>query len=52
MMHMQMSYDVFYSIPVKIRSWFIDRLIKYKSPKPDSVMSDMDTPLAATFKNT
>ena len=52
MMHMQIPYDLFYAMPVKIRNWFIKRLIKYKTPAPASIMEDTDTPLSSIFKNT
>jgi hypothetical protein len=44
-MHMHMSYDTVYHLPVRYRRWFIERLIKYNTPKRASAMEDVDTPL-------
>jgi hypothetical protein len=52
MMNMNMSYDIFYAIPVKIRSWFIRRLLQYKTQSPQAKSyDDMDTPLSSIYKD-
>jgi hypothetical protein len=52
MMNMNMSYDIFYSIPVKIRGWFIRRLLQYKTQAPvGKTYDDMDTPLSSMYKD-
>ena len=52
MMNMNMSYDIFYAIPVKIRGWFIKRLIQYKTqPTQAKSYDDMDTPLSSMYKD-
>ena len=51
MMQMHVSYDVFYNMPVKIRRWFIDRLIKYRTPASDNIADNMDVPLSSLYRD-
>lgn len=48
--NLYMSYETVMRMPVRYRRWFIDRLIKQKTPKPTSAMDDMDKPLSELMK--
>lgn len=46
-----MSYEAVMRMPVRYRRWFIDRLIKQKTPKPASAMDDMDKPIRELMRS-
>lgn len=50
MKHLNVAYDSFYKIPVRIRTWLLDRIVKYHTPASDDPMKNMDVPITQMRK--
>lgn len=44
-MRMQMSFEVFYNLPITYRRWYLERIRKMDQPEPESDYEDLDKPL-------
>lgn len=44
-MRMQMSFEIFYNMPITYRRWYLERIRKMDQPKPESDYEDLDKPL-------
>ena len=44
-LHLKMSYDTIYSLPVRYRKWYVDRLIKHFKERFDKKESDTSKPI-------
>lgn len=48
---LNVSYDNFFQMPIRIRRWLIKRLVDAMTPKIESPMQDMDKPLSSVLRD-